>query len=101
MIQDIACHLSEIAEICRACGVERLELFGSAARGTPTDTSDIDIVVTFRPEAREKAFDNYFGLRERLEALLDRRVDLLTSSSLRNPYLIREIETERQLLYAA
>ncbi len=101
MMHVIEAHLPAISEICCACGVERLELFGSAARGTSTDISDVDIVVTFRPEAREKAFDNYFGLRERLEALLGRRVDLLTSNSLRNPYLIREIEAERQLLYAA
>ena len=37
--------IDEVAAICKANGVKRLDLFGSFATGTATDTSDIDFVV--------------------------------------------------------
>lgn len=98
----IASNLSEISALCRRFGVARLDLFGSAT-GTRFDpeTSDFDLLVDFLPEAKIKAFDNYFGLREDLEQLLGRKVDLITASSVRNPYLQREIAQSRLTLYGA
>lgn len=93
---------SELVTVCRLYGVKRLDLFGSAATGTFDKTvSDLDFLVSFTPEARQKAFDNYFGLRESLEEIFGCPVDLVTENSLKNPYLIRAIERERQLVYAA
>jgi predicted nucleotidyltransferase len=95
-------HKSEIDLACRRFGVEKLELFGSAAAGTFLESaSDLDFLVTFNAEARKKAFDNYFGLLESLEGIFGRSVDLVTAASVRNPYLAREIEQQRQLVYAA
>jgi predicted nucleotidyltransferase len=37
--------IDKVEEICKANGVKRLDLFGSFATGTATDTSDIDFVV--------------------------------------------------------
>ena len=37
--------IDKVTEICKANGVKRLDLFGSFATGTATDTSDIDFVV--------------------------------------------------------
>ena len=45
--------------------------------------------------------DAYFGLKEELERLFGRPVDLVSLASLSNPYFIREIEASRRLLYAA
>jgi hypothetical protein len=91
-----------VAALCRQHGVARLELLGSAATGRfDLDTGDLDFLVEFKPEHSSRAFDAYFGLKEALEALFDRRIDLLTAKSLRNPYLIREIAKASQLLYAA
>ena len=98
----VAAHLSEIAALCRRFGVARLDLFGSAARGDfDPATSDLDFLVAFQTEAKPRAFDNYFGLKEGLAEVLGRSIDLLTADSLRNPYLAREIEASRQLLYGA
>ena len=92
---------SELDLACRRFGVDRLELFGSAATGSfDEDTSDLDFLVTFNAEARTKAFDNYFGLLECLEEIFGRPVDLVTARSPKNPYLVREIEKQRQLVYA-
>lgn len=66
----------------RRFGVDRLSVFGSFARGEPTDVSDVDILVEFEPE--RETFDNFLGLAEFLEDLFGRKVDLLTPESL-NP----------------
>jgi predicted nucleotidyltransferase len=41
----------------------------------------------------------YFGLREGLETLFQRRADVLTEGSIENPYLRRSIEAERRPLF--
>jgi len=59
-------------------GVKRIGLFGSYAKGTPTEASDIDIVVEFK---------NPIGFRfieftEYLEDLFGKRVDVLTDAGI-------------------
>ena len=68
---------STLADICRRHGVTRLEIFGSAARGDfDPARSDADFLVTFQPVVRNDigALDD---LRESLEELLGRPVDLV------------------------
>jgi predicted nucleotidyltransferase len=45
--------------------------------------------------------DNYFSLKEKLEELLGRSVDLIPGRSLKNPVLIDAIHRSKQLVYAA
>ncbi len=90
-----------LAALCARYGVERLELFGSAARGEMRAGSDIDLVVRFHARPDMGPADQYFGLKEALERLFGRPVDLITARSLRNPYLRRSIEKEKVVLYAA
>ena len=47
------------------------------------------------------ALDQYFGLKEALEGLLDRPVDLVEESAVKNPYIRKSIEESRESLYAA
>ena len=102
MLSVLRARKSEIDLLCRRFDVERLELFGSATATTFDETtSDLDFLVTFNAEGRKKAFDNYFGLLENLKEIFGRSVDLVTAASVRNPYLAREIESQRQLIYAA
>jgi uncharacterized protein len=95
-------HSLEIADLCRRYRVRRLELFGSAAadRFDPP-SSDVDFLVEFEPLAEGEHADAYFGLRESLEALLSRPVDLVMTRAIRNPYFLEAIEPTRTLLYAA
>jgi predicted nucleotidyltransferase len=94
-------HLAEIPHLCRRYGVARLELFGSAT-GDAFDPqhSDLDFLVEFDAEP-SRLFDRYFGLKESLEALYGRRVDLVTTGSLRNRYFIEAVNQSRRLVYAA
>jgi predicted nucleotidyltransferase len=61
----------------RAFGARRLGLFGSQARGEATEVSDLDFLVEFEPGT--KTFDNYMDLKEFLENLFGRPVDLVVS----------------------
>ncbi|RME72355.1 MAG: nucleotidyltransferase [Verrucomicrobia bacterium] len=67
-----------------AAGVEKLAVFGSVARGEAGDSSDVDILVTFRAGCR--TFDNLFAVGDALERAFKRRVDLVTEDAL-SPYL--------------
>lgn len=74
-----------------AAGVDRLGVFGSVARGEANDASDVDIFVSFRPDAR--TYDNLFTVGEALEEVFQRRVDLVTEDSL-SPYFGPRIRAE-------
>ncbi len=92
----------ELAELCRRFEVERLDLFGSAAGNDfDADRSDLDFLVRFRPCSPGEHYERYFGLLEALQSLFNRQIDLVESDALRNPYLIREVETSRVPLYAS
>ena len=102
MEPSIAQHRPQIAEICRRYRVRRLELFGSAASDRfHAELSDVDFLVEFQPLSEGQHADAYFGLRESLETLLSRPVDLVMTGAIRNRYFLKAIEPTRTLLYAA
>ncbi len=102
MIAAIEEHRAELAELCRRHHVLRLALFGSATRDDfDPQRSDLDFLVDFESLTPGEHADSYFGLLEDLESLFDRRVDLVESSTLRNPYRRQEIEATQVLLHAA
>lgn len=71
-------------------GVEKLALFGSFARDTAREDSDVDVLVRFGGPATAK---RYFGVQFYLEDLLGRDVDLVTDDALRprlRPYVERD-----------
>jgi predicted nucleotidyltransferase len=89
-----------IEALCRRHGVRRLDVFGSAASGAfDPARSDIDLLVEFAPERAARAFDDYFGLKEDLEALLGRSVDLVTVGSLRNPFFREAVVSSREAVF--
>ena len=83
---------------CREFGVKRLDAFGSTARGTATESSDVDLIVEFNEPDRSPA-RRFFGLLHHLEDVLAREVDLLTLDGLRNPYFRRQVLEERVPVY--
>jgi uncharacterized protein len=95
-------HREELEALCRRYGVQRLELFGSAALGLEkAGESDLDFLVEFDPSPPGGYADAYWGLLESLESLYARPVDLVVASAIRNPFFLQSIERTRTLLYAA
>jgi predicted nucleotidyltransferase len=91
-----------LTDLCKKYRVRKLELFGSGAdeRFDP-DKSDLDFLVEFQDLERGEHADAYFGLFGELEALFGRRVDLVMSRSVKNPYFLENIQASRRVLYAA
>jgi hypothetical protein len=76
-------------EIKKRFHVKRIGLFGSFARGNEKDSSDADIMVEFE----EPTFDNFMKLAFYLEALFNRKVELVTPDSL-SPYIGPYVKNE-------
>lgn len=94
-------HRDEVAALCRRTGARRLDVFGSAARGDfDPATSDLDFLVEFDDLPPKAYADAYFALRESLETLFGRPVDLVTAGSIENPFFRERIEAERKSVYA-
>ena len=72
-------------------GVKRIGLFGSYAQGTPTESSDIDLVVEFEHPIGFR----FIELSEYLETILGKRVDILTDAGIqgiRIPHVAENIK---------
>jgi len=88
----------EIAAICQRHGVQKLSLFGSALQQTLRQDSDFDFLVEFKPDAKIGLIE--FGrLQLELETLLNRKVDLVSSSGLK-PFVKERVLQSVELLYA-
>jgi predicted nucleotidyltransferase len=96
-------HTPAIAELCRRYCVRRLEVFGSAARGTDFDpeTSDVDFLVEFSTVAGAPSLKAFFSLQTDLSRILGRSVDLAESAAIRNPYVQASINRTREVVYGA
>ena len=101
MISEIEENRDRISRLCQQFGVKRLEVFGSAATGAFNSArSDIDFVIDFEELENQSLFKRYFGLKEELEALFGRPVDLVMSDAMKNPFFIESVNRTRQPLYA-
>lgn len=70
---------AEILRVARAHGASNVRVFGSVARGTARPESDIDLLVDFEPG---RTLIDHVALWRDLEALLGRRVDVLSAGGL-------------------
>lgn len=74
--------------------------FGSVLREDFLPESDIDVLVTFHPGAQWSLFD-LVDMKDELEHLFGRKIDLVEKRALRNPFRKREILRTMQVMNAA
>lgn len=98
MLDKIHQSQSELRALCRRYHVRRLEIFGSATRPDFGPNSDLDFLVEFEVTP---GLSGYFGLKEDLESLFGRPVDLVMPRAIRNPYILAEMNRDRETVYAA
>ena len=91
----------EIRETCKEHKVETLYAFGSAVSDSFSEESDIDLLVIFGQGYEFGAFAQYFDFKEKLEAILNRPVDLVCYQAIRNTVFKHEVDNTKRLLYAA
>jgi len=90
----------KISSFCKSWKVSELALFGSVLRSDFRPNSDIDLLVTFTPDATWSLFD-LIQMQEELEDLFGRPVDLVERDTIRNPFRKRTILGNLQVIYAA
>lgn len=94
-------NLQRILELCRMHKVKTLSVFGSILTDRFTDSSDVDLLVDFEPVDHD-TFDyvsNYFSLRDALELLFGRKVDLIEYGNNLNPIFKALVDKKKQLIY--
>ncbi len=102
MIDLIEQNQQQIADLCRRYRVKKLDLFGSASSGEfDPARSDVDFFYEFDETDLTDIADRFFDLKDQLEALLGRKVDLVSSRDVKNPYFLNEANRHRLTLYAA
>jgi hypothetical protein len=89
-----------IAEYCREWQVAELSLFGSVLRPDFRPDSDVDVLVSFGPEAHWSLYD-IVEMMDQLKEMFNREVDLVEKEALRNPFRRNEILATRKVIYAA
>ena len=92
-------HKEALFTLCDTYHVDKLFVFGSALTDKFSSTSDIDLLVKFKPIDLSLYFDNYFHLKEQLKDLFNREIDLLEEQTLKNPILINSINKNKELIY--
>lgn len=84
--------IDKVVEICKANGIQRLDLFGSFATGTALPSSDIDFVVYGCKDIikLEKDLENIDTLR---------KIDIFDYDSLNNEFLLEDIRKYGKQIY--
>lgn len=97
----IELNLQRILDLCRVHKVKSLAVFGSILTDRFNDSSDVDMLVDFEPVDHTK-FDyvgNYFDLRDALERLFGRKVDLIEYGAQLNPIFKASVDKKKQMIY--
>ena len=101
MTDFFALKRNDVAALCRRSGALRLDAFGSVVRDDfDPVASDLDFLVEFDDVPPATYAQAYFSLKEGLESLFGRPVDLVMSSGLANPFFRERINAERRTVYA-
>lgn len=95
----IKLNKDKLNELCVTHKVKELYLFGSVLTDKFNDSSDIDMLIQFNQVDLLEYFDNYMDLKEKLEQLFLRPVDLVENQAIRNPIFRKVIEREKRLIY--
>jgi len=91
---------TEFANLCKSHRVDKLYFFGSSiTEHFDPKSSDIDVVVHLNIEDPLDYGETLLSLWDKLELFFERKVDLLTEESLKNPYLKKSIEASKKLIY--
>lgn len=93
-------NIKGIENLCKTYNVKTLYAFGSVLTDKFSDKSDIDFLVSFNNDIHLFDYaDNYFDLKDKLSQLFGREIDLITDSTVSNPYFKQEIEKTKKYIY--
>ncbi|WP_114751370.1 nucleotidyltransferase family protein [Pleomorphovibrio marinus] len=98
--EEIKPRSEEFMSLCKNHQVKFLYAFGSSTiQGFDETNSDIDFYVEVDATDPLTRGETLIDLWDKLELFFGRKVDLLTGSSLKNPYLKANIDRSKVLIY--
>lgn len=92
-------NIDKLTKLCDIHKVKELYLFGSILSDKFNDNSDVDMLIQFSQIELLEYFDNYMDLKEKLEQLFNRPIDLVENQAIRNPIFRKIVDREKQLIY--
>jgi predicted nucleotidyltransferase len=95
----ISKNIDKILTVCKEHDVEKLYAFGSVLNEKFSPDSDVDLLVRFKKIEVLDYFDNYLEMKDLLEKIFERQVDLLEEQTIRNPVLKKSIDRNKILIY--
>lgn len=99
----IEMNMDKIVALCKKYRVAKLWVFGSILTPDFNDDSDVDLSVDFDSETINREgldwADIFFDFMHELEALFDRRIDLVCDDAVKNKIFRKELDTTKLLIY--
>jgi predicted nucleotidyltransferase len=92
-------HIKQIKELCAQHQVRSLFAFGSVLTDKFNADSDIDLIVDIDSNDPLDYSDHYFALKYQLENILKKPIDLLEEKALKNPFVKKQIDNTKMLVY--
>jgi len=92
-------YTTDITNLCKQYSVKTLYAFGSVLTDRFKEDSDIDLIVAFNDIPVEDYADNYFDFKFSLQDIFNRQVDLLEEQAIKNPYFLKNLNDNKQLIY--
>ena len=89
---------SRIMDFCRKWKITRMAFFGSVLRDDFRPDSDVDVMVSFKPDSHWSLFD-LVDMKLELEAMFNRDVDIVEDGTIRNPIKRRCIYENLEVVY--
>jgi predicted nucleotidyltransferase len=97
---EILKHQDDFTALCKSHNVAYIYAFGSSTTDKFNDaSSDIDLLVEIDDLDPIEKGEKLLSLWDTFEVFFHRKVDLLTESSIRNPYLRKSIDATKILIY--
>ncbi len=90
---------SVITKICKKYNLKSFALFGSAVTNDFSETSDVDVLISFDNSVDMNYFDIYFDLKSELETYWHRDVDLIVEKEFRNQYFRESVQNQKVVIY--
>jgi predicted nucleotidyltransferase len=92
-------NIEKIKQLCKEFKVKSFSVFGSVLTDNFSSDSDIDFIVDFNENDPIKYTDLYFQLKDKLEQILKRQIDLIEERGIKNSFFKKEINKSKVVIY--